>query len=104
MIPAINNRGSSGYGKTFHALDDRPHGEVDLIHVAAREANKSMTGARTLGRDRIAALGYSAGPCWASGRPREHPDSGLEKPLTRSRTLSQSKLQADASPQRLYAA
>ena len=30
---AINNRGSSGYGKTFHHLDDKKHGDVDLKDV-----------------------------------------------------------------------
>ena len=29
-ILAVNNRGSSGYGKTFYALDDQNHGENDL--------------------------------------------------------------------------
>ena len=29
-VLAVNNRGSSGYGKTFFHLDDRKHGEVDL--------------------------------------------------------------------------
>ncbi len=29
-ILAVNNRGSSGYGKTFYALDDQNHGEGDL--------------------------------------------------------------------------
>jgi dipeptidyl aminopeptidase/acylaminoacyl peptidase len=29
-ILAVNNRGSSGYGKTFFGLDDRNHGEGDL--------------------------------------------------------------------------
>ena len=29
-ILAVNNRGSSGYGKTFNRMDDRKHGEVDL--------------------------------------------------------------------------
>ncbi|MBI9064869.1 MAG: S9 family peptidase [Marinilabiliaceae bacterium] len=29
-ILAVNNRGSSGYGKSFHRLDDRNHGEGDL--------------------------------------------------------------------------
>ncbi|HXV59994.1 MAG TPA: prolyl oligopeptidase family serine peptidase [Vicinamibacteria bacterium] len=29
-ILAVNNRGSSGYGKTFHHLDDKKHGDVDL--------------------------------------------------------------------------
>ena len=26
----VNNRGSSGYGKTFHHMDDKRHGDVDL--------------------------------------------------------------------------
>ncbi|MCP3979202.1 MAG: S9 family peptidase [bacterium] len=30
VVYAINNRGSSGYGKTFYHLDDRKHGEGDL--------------------------------------------------------------------------
>ena len=29
-ILAVNNRGSSGYGKTFYHRDDRKHGDVDL--------------------------------------------------------------------------
>ncbi|MEK9612811.1 MAG: S9 family peptidase [Flavobacteriaceae bacterium] len=29
-VLAINNRGSSGYGKTFYKLDDKNHGENDL--------------------------------------------------------------------------
>lgn len=29
-ILCVNNRGSSGYGKTFYAADDRKHGDVDL--------------------------------------------------------------------------
>jgi protease II len=29
-ILAVNNRGSSGYGKTFYKMDDRNHGEGDL--------------------------------------------------------------------------
>jgi dipeptidyl aminopeptidase/acylaminoacyl peptidase len=32
-ILAANNRGSSGYGKTFYHLDDRKHGEVDLQDI-----------------------------------------------------------------------
>lgn len=34
-VYAINNRGSSGYGKTFYHLDDRKHGDVDLKDVVA---------------------------------------------------------------------
>jgi dipeptidyl aminopeptidase/acylaminoacyl peptidase len=29
-VLGVNNRGSSGYGKTFFHMDDRKHGEVDL--------------------------------------------------------------------------
>ncbi|UCG28130.1 MAG: alpha/beta fold hydrolase [Bacteroidales bacterium] len=29
-IIAVNNRGSTGYGKTFYKMDDQRHGEVDL--------------------------------------------------------------------------
>ncbi|UGU18046.1 S9 family peptidase [Sinomicrobium kalidii] len=29
-ILAVNNRGSSGYGKSFHKMDDRNHGDKDL--------------------------------------------------------------------------
>jgi dipeptidyl aminopeptidase/acylaminoacyl peptidase len=29
-VLGVNNRGSSGYGKTFHHMDDRKHGDVDL--------------------------------------------------------------------------
>ena len=32
-ILAANNRGSSGYGKTFFHLDDRRHGDVDLKDI-----------------------------------------------------------------------
>ena len=36
-IFAVNNRGSSGYGKTFFHMDDKKHGEADLDDcVAAR--------------------------------------------------------------------
>jgi len=30
LVYAINNRGSSGYGKTFFHMDDRKHGDADL--------------------------------------------------------------------------
>jgi dipeptidyl aminopeptidase/acylaminoacyl peptidase len=37
-ILAVNNRGSSGYGKTFYAADDRKHGDADLKDcVAAKD-------------------------------------------------------------------
>jgi dipeptidyl aminopeptidase/acylaminoacyl peptidase len=36
-VLAANNRGSTGYGKTFFHMDDKRHGEVDL-QAAARRA------------------------------------------------------------------
>ena len=32
---AVNNRGSSGYGKKFFHMDDKRHGDVDLKDVVA---------------------------------------------------------------------
>jgi dipeptidyl aminopeptidase/acylaminoacyl peptidase len=40
----INNRGSSGYGKTFFAMDDRKHGEADLGDVVASKQMLIETG------------------------------------------------------------
>jgi dipeptidyl aminopeptidase/acylaminoacyl peptidase len=34
-VLAANNRGSSGYGKTFFHMDDRRHGDVDLKDIVA---------------------------------------------------------------------
>jgi dipeptidyl aminopeptidase/acylaminoacyl peptidase len=40
----INNRGSSGYGKSFFAMDDRKHGEADLGDVVASKRMLIETG------------------------------------------------------------
>jgi dipeptidyl aminopeptidase/acylaminoacyl peptidase len=40
----INNRGSSGYGKSFFAMDDRKHGEADLGDVVASKQMLVATG------------------------------------------------------------
>jgi dipeptidyl aminopeptidase/acylaminoacyl peptidase len=40
----INNRGSTGYGKTFYAMDDRKHGEADLGDVVASKQMLAATG------------------------------------------------------------
>jgi dipeptidyl aminopeptidase/acylaminoacyl peptidase len=44
VVFAINNRGSSGYGKTFYAMDDRKHGEADLGDVVASKRMLIATG------------------------------------------------------------
>jgi dipeptidyl aminopeptidase/acylaminoacyl peptidase len=43
-IFAINNRGSSGYGKDFYAMDDRKHGEGDLDDCVATKKMFASTG------------------------------------------------------------
>ena len=55
----INNRGSSGYGKTFYAMDDRKHGEADLGDVVASKRMLVDTG--YVEADRIGILGGSYG-------------------------------------------
>ena len=55
----INNRGSSGYGKTFYAMDDRKHGEADLGDVVASKRMLAATG--YVDSTRIGILGGSYG-------------------------------------------
>jgi dipeptidyl aminopeptidase/acylaminoacyl peptidase len=55
----INNRGSSGYGKTFFKMDDRKHGEADLADVVASKAMLVETG--YVDPQRIAIIGGSYG-------------------------------------------
>jgi dipeptidyl aminopeptidase/acylaminoacyl peptidase len=55
----INNRGSSGYGKSFFAMDDRKHGEADLGDVVASKRMLVETG--YVDPARIGILGGSYG-------------------------------------------
>jgi len=55
----INNRGSSGYGKTFFAMDDRKHGEADLGDVVA--AKTLLAGTGVVDTSRAAVMGGSYG-------------------------------------------
>jgi len=59
VVFAINNRGSSGYGKTFFAMDDRKHGEADLGDVVASKRMLVETG--YVDPARIGILGGSYG-------------------------------------------
>lgn len=58
-VYAINNRGSGGYGKTFHSLDDRKHGNADLGDCIASKTMLAGTG--WVAPDRIGILGGSYG-------------------------------------------
>lgn len=58
-ILAVNNRGSSGYGKTFFHLDDRKHGADDLDDIV--HAKRWMQKLDWVDPDRIGILGGSYG-------------------------------------------
>ena len=55
----INNRGSSGYGKTFFHLDDKKHGDHDLKDVVYNKYYLQTLG--WVDKDRIGVIGGSYG-------------------------------------------
>jgi dipeptidyl aminopeptidase/acylaminoacyl peptidase len=59
VVYAINNRGSSGYGKSFYKMDDRRHGEVDLDDCVASKRLLVETG--VVDPERIGIFGGSYG-------------------------------------------
>lgn len=77
-VYGINNRGSSGYGKTFYHLDDRRHGDVDLRDViAARDWLANMDWVS----DRVAVMGSSYGGYMTAAAMAFHPttfDAGID--------------------------
>jgi len=58
-IFSINNRGSSGYGKTFNHLDDKRHGEDDLQDVVYNKYY--LQSLDWIDKDRIGVIGGSYG-------------------------------------------
>jgi dipeptidyl aminopeptidase/acylaminoacyl peptidase len=58
-VYGINNRGSSGYGKSFYQMDDRRHGEADLGDCVA--SKKMLVESGWVDADRIGILGGSYG-------------------------------------------
>jgi dipeptidyl aminopeptidase/acylaminoacyl peptidase len=59
VVLAINYRGSSGYGKTYFAADDRKHGDVDLKDCI--ESKKFLTGTGYVDSTKIGIMGDSYG-------------------------------------------
>ncbi len=59
VIIDVNNRGSSGYGKTFFKLDDLKHGEDDLADCI--EAKTFLVSTGTVDENRIGIYGGSYG-------------------------------------------
>ncbi|WP_299706652.1 S9 family peptidase [uncultured Pontibacter sp.] len=59
VLLAVNNRGSSGYGKTFFAADDQKHGDVDLKDCI--ESKKFLAATGYVDEDKIGIMGGSYG-------------------------------------------
>ena len=58
-VLAVNNRGSSGYGKTFYKMDDQNHGEGDLQDCV--EGKNWLASQKEIDGDKIGIIGGSYG-------------------------------------------
>ncbi len=58
-VLAVNNRGSSGYGKTFYTMDDRNHGDKDLMDCVY--GKKHMQALDYIDAGKIGIIGGSYG-------------------------------------------
>ena len=58
-VIGVNNRGSTGYGKTFFHLDDKAHGEKDLEDIVA--AKKYLQSLPWVDGEKIVVMGGSYG-------------------------------------------
>jgi dipeptidyl aminopeptidase/acylaminoacyl peptidase len=77
-VYAINNRGSSGYGKTFNHMDDRRHGDVDLKDVVA---SRDWLAGQAWISERVAVMGGSYGGYMTAAALAFHPttfDAGID--------------------------
>jgi dipeptidyl aminopeptidase/acylaminoacyl peptidase len=71
-VLAVNNRGSSGYGKTFHAMDDRNHGDKDLMDcIRGKEYLQSLP---FIDSSKIGIIGGSYGGFMTMAAMTFHPD------------------------------
>ncbi|UCH13087.1 MAG: S9 family peptidase [Bacteroidales bacterium] len=59
VVLAVNNRGSSGYGKTFYKMDNKNHGEGDLMDCIMAKDYLASTG--YVDTTRIGIIGGSYG-------------------------------------------
>jgi dipeptidyl aminopeptidase/acylaminoacyl peptidase len=71
-VLAVNNRGSSGYGKSFHKMDDRNHGEKDLMDCIY--GKKYLQTLDNIDPDKIGIIGGSYGGFMAMAAMTLHPD------------------------------
>jgi dipeptidyl aminopeptidase/acylaminoacyl peptidase len=69
----VNNRGSSGYGKTFNHMDDKKHGEIDLQDVV--HARKYLETLDWVKKDSVAVMGGSYGGYMVAAALAFQPDA-----------------------------
>ncbi|MBO6848440.1 MAG: S9 family peptidase [Maricaulis sp.] len=71
-VYAANNRGSSGYGKTFFHMDDRRHGEEDLRDIVA--AGHYLRSLDWVADDQVGVIGGSYGGYITAAALAFHPE------------------------------
>lgn len=71
-VLAVNNRGSSGYGKTFYKMDDLNHGEKDLQDCIY--GKKYLQSLDYVDPDKIGIIGGSYGGYMTMAAMSFHPD------------------------------
>lgn len=72
-VLGANNRGSSGYGKTFYHLDDRRHGEEDLRDIVA--GGDWLRAQDWVADDQMAVMGGSYGGYITAAALAFHPEA-----------------------------
>lgn len=72
-VYAANNRGSSGYGKTFFHMDDRRHGEEDLRDIVA--AGDWLREQDWVNAEQVGVIGGSYGGFMTAAALTFHPDA-----------------------------
>lgn len=72
-VLGANNRGSSGYGKTFFHLDDKKHGEADLRDIVA--GGDWLRQQDWVADDQVAVMGGSYGGYITAAALAFHPDA-----------------------------
>lgn len=70
-VLAMNNRGSGGYGKSFHAMDIKAHGDADLKDVV--HSQKYLASLDWINSERIGIIGGSYGGYLVAAAQAFHP-------------------------------
>lgn len=71
-VYAANNRGSSGYGKTFYHMDDKRHGEEDLRDIV--EAGHYLRSLDWVDEEKVGVIGGSYGGYITAAALTFHPE------------------------------